>query len=68
MHSNNRFFIIKSYTDEDVHKAIKYSIWSSNAKGNEILDQAWLEVESFRKENPKEEAEVYLLFSVNKSK
>jgi hypothetical protein len=50
--SNNRFFIIKSYSDEDVHKAIKYSIWSSTSKGNSILDEAYMEVQDFRKAYP----------------
>jgi hypothetical protein len=30
----SRYFIIKSYTEDDVHKAIKYNIWSSTQKGN----------------------------------
>ena len=53
---NGRFFIIKSYTEEDVHKAMKYKIWSSTEKGNNILTKALAS-------HP-----VYLLFSVNKSK
>lgn len=64
----SRFFIIKSYTEEDVHKAIKYKIWSSTVRGNKILDQAFQEVEAFRSQNPQLESEVYLFFSVNKSK
>ena len=66
--SNNRFFIIKSYTEEDVHKAIKYGIWSSTSKGNQVLDEAFIEVDEFRNENKDKNAEVFLFFSVNKSK
>lgn len=55
-----RFFVIKSYTDEDVHKAIKYSVWSSTADGNKKLDAAF---EDAQKNN----SAVYLLFSVNGS-
>lgn len=46
--SFNRFFLIKSYTEEDVHKAIKYGIWSSTQKGNEILDAAYRDIEEVR--------------------
>lgn len=66
--TNNRFFIIKSYTEEDVHKAIKYKIWSSTDRGNKVLDQAYKETEKISRENPDLDAEVYLFFSVNKSK
>ena len=38
------FFIIKSFTEEDVHKAVKYGIWSSTAAGNQILNKAFLDV------------------------
>jgi hypothetical protein len=60
-----------------VHKAIKYFIWSSTERGNKILDQAYLELQELKKSPPilDEEgmralasAEVYLFFSVNKSK
>lgn len=44
-YSFSRFFVIKSYNEEDVHKAIKYFIWSSTERGNKILDQAYNEVE-----------------------
>lgn len=66
--TNNKFFIIKSYTEEDVHKAVKYGIWSSTAAGNKVLDAAFCELEEFKKENADQEADVYLFFSVNKSK
>lgn len=66
--SFSKFFIIKSYTEEDVHKAIKYKIWSSTDRGNKILDSALAGVNKLKEENPNLEAEVYLFFSVNKSK
>ena len=44
----SRFFIIKSFTEEDVHKAIKYQVWSSTANGNRILDQAFNDVQDSR--------------------
>lgn len=74
----SRFFIIKSYTEEDVHKAIKYQLWSSTARGNEILDEAFADLVELKNKkggghDPEtrqaiSEAQVYLLFSVNKSK
>ena len=63
--SYSRFFVIKSYTEEDVHKAIKYKIWSSTENGNRILDEAYQEVQALRSQL---ESDIYLLFSVNQSK
>lgn len=60
--SYSRFFIIKSYTEEDVHKAIKYKIWSSTENGNRILDEAYQEVQALRSQLA---SDIYLFFSVN---
>ncbi|XP_018612268.2 YTH domain-containing family protein 1 [Scleropages formosus] len=54
-----RVFIIKSYSEDDIHRSIKYSIWCSTEHGNKRLDAA------FRAMNGK--GPVYLLFSVNGS-
>ncbi|XP_041701767.1 YTH domain-containing family protein 1-like isoform X2 [Coregonus clupeaformis] len=56
---NGRVFIIKSYSEDDIHRSIKYSIWCSTEHGNKRLDSA------FRAISPK--GPVYLLFSVNGS-
>ncbi|XP_056445775.1 YTH domain-containing family protein 1-like isoform X1 [Gadus chalcogrammus] len=56
---NGRVFIIKSYSEDDIHRSIKYSIWCSTEHGNKRLDGA------FRNLNAK--GPVYLLFSVNGS-
>ncbi|KAM8946885.1 YTH domain-containing family protein 1 isoform 2-T2 [Pelodytes ibericus] len=56
---NGRVFIIKSYSEDDIHRSIKYSIWCSTEHGNKRLDSA------FRSMNAK--GPVYLLFSVNGS-
>ncbi|XP_062247892.1 YTH domain-containing family protein 1-like isoform X1 [Platichthys flesus] len=56
---NGRVFIIKSYSEDDIHRSIKYSIWCSTEHGNKRLDSA------FRAMNAK--GPVYLLFSVNGS-
>jgi len=74
----SRFFIIKSYTEEDVHKGIKYQLWSSTERGNKVLDDAFRDLQALKSKKDLDadlevqqaiaEAQVYLLFSVNKSK
>ncbi|KAF9032144.1 YTH-domain-containing protein [Hymenopellis radicata] len=54
-----RFFVIKSYTEDDVHKSLKYEIWSSTDPGNKRLDKAFKEVAG--------RGPIYLFFSVNAS-
>ncbi|KAH9512618.1 YTH domain-containing protein 1 [Bulinus truncatus] len=54
-----RFFIIKSYSEDDIHRSIKYNIWCSTDHGNKRLDQAFREREG--------KGPVYLIYSVNGS-
>lgn len=54
-----RFFIIKSYSEDDIHRSIKYSIWCSTDHGNKRLDQAFKERDN--------KGPIYLFFSVNGS-
>ncbi|XVF57334.1 hypothetical protein PTKIN_Ptkin06aG0196700 [Pterospermum kingtungense] len=61
-YSDAKFFVIKSYSEDDVHKSIKYSVWASTANGNKKLDAAFHEA----KEKP-DGCPVFLLFSVNTS-
>ncbi|XP_048520579.1 YTH domain-containing family protein 2 isoform X1 [Dendroctonus ponderosae] len=56
---NARFFVIKSYSEDDIHRSIKYDIWCSTEHGNKRLDQAYREREG--------NGCVYLFFSVNGS-
>ncbi|XP_033856816.3 YTH domain-containing family protein 3-like isoform X1 [Acipenser ruthenus] len=56
---NGRVFIIKSYSEDDIHRSIKYSIWCSTEHGNKRLDAAY---RSLGNKGP-----LYLLFSVNGS-
>uniref|UniRef100_A0A3Q3W6N3 YTH domain-containing family protein n=1 Tax=Mola mola TaxID=94237 RepID=A0A3Q3W6N3_MOLML len=56
---NGRVFIIKSYSEDDIHRSIKYSIWCSTEHGNKRLDGAY---RSLGNKGP-----LYLLFSVNGS-
>ncbi len=55
-----KFFIIKSFSEEDIHKSIKYGVWSSSKKGNTTLSNA------FNKTKEKGSF-VYLFFSCNGS-
>jgi len=57
---NSKFFIIKSFNEEDVHKAIKYSLWSSTKVGNQTLNEAFIETKD-------KGGHVYLFFSCNGS-
>jgi hypothetical protein len=36
-----RFFVIKSYSEDDIHRSIKYGIWCSTEHGNKRLDEAF---------------------------
>lgn len=53
----SRFFVIKSYTPDDVHKSIKYGVWASTEQGNKRLDEAYQE----------SQVPLHLLFSINSS-
>ncbi|KAL5710779.1 YT521-B-like domain [Ranunculus cassubicifolius] len=59
VYENAKFFIIKSYSEEDVHKSIKYDVWSSTPNGNEKLNQAYQEKAP--------SCPMFLFFSVNGS-
>ncbi|KAJ6393154.1 hypothetical protein OIU77_022604 [Salix suchowensis] len=38
-----KFFVIKSYSEDNVHKSIKYGVWASTPNGNKKLDAAYRE-------------------------
>ena len=54
------FYVIKSFSEEDVHKSIKYGVWSSSKNGNQTLTN------SFNLAKGKG-GNVYLFFSCNGS-
>ena len=60
MNENSQYFIIKSFNEEDVHKAIKYSLWSSTKHGNKTLNDSFLSTKE-------KGGSVYLFFSCNGS-
>ena len=41
LNSNSKFFVIKSFSEEDVHKSIKYGVWSSSKNGNLTLNNGF---------------------------
>ncbi|CAM6103055.1 unnamed protein product [Calypogeia fissa] len=57
-----KFFVIKSYSEDDVHKSIKYNVWASTPNGNKRLDGAYQDAHS--KAGP---CPVFFFFSVNAS-
>ncbi|XP_027344597.1 YTH domain-containing protein ECT4 isoform X1 [Abrus precatorius] len=57
-----KFFVIKSYSEDNVHKSIKYGVWASTPNGNRKLDAA------YRQAMEKHDAcPIFLFFSVNAS-
>ncbi|KAL1214229.1 YTH domain-containing protein ECT2 [Cardamine amara subsp. amara] len=62
-----KFFVIKSYSEDDVHKSIKYSVWSSTVNGNKKLDAAYRDAETKTLEDGKKRP-IFLFFSVNASR
>ncbi|KAL5732058.1 YTH domain-containing protein [Ranunculus cassubicifolius] len=60
------FFVIKSYSEDDIHKSIKYNVWASTPNGNKRLDSAYQEAQE--KVNQKgSKCPIFLFFSVNAS-
>nr|XP_009411291.1 PREDICTED: uncharacterized protein LOC103993077 isoform X1 [Musa acuminata subsp. malaccensis] len=61
-HSDARFFVIKSYSEDDIHKSIKYNVWTSTPNGNKKLDGGYQEAQEKDGGCP-----VFLFYSVNAS-
>ena len=57
---NARYFIIKSYSEDDIHRSVKYSVWCSTKHGNERLDEAYRQQQATN-------GKIFLFFSVNGS-
>ncbi|XP_011078177.1 YTH domain-containing family protein 2 isoform X2 [Sesamum indicum] len=57
-----KFFVIKSFSEDNIHRSIKYSIWASTPLGNRKLDAAYREAKEMKDICP-----VFLFFSVNAS-
>ncbi|XP_059280852.1 YTH domain-containing protein ECT3 isoform X2 [Lycium ferocissimum] len=63
---NAKFFVIKSYSEDDVHKSIKYNVWSSTPNGNKKLNSAFEDAQRVPAGDPRG-CPVFLFFSVNAS-
>ncbi|KAL1549644.1 YT521-B-like domain containing protein [Salvia divinorum] len=66
VYDSAKFFVIKSYSEDDIHKCIKYDVWSSTPNGNKKLDAAFREADAKTTEADKK-CPVFLFFSVNGS-
>ncbi|CAL1385596.1 unnamed protein product [Linum trigynum] len=66
VYESAKFYIIKSYSEDDIHKSIKYNVWSSTPNGNKKLDAAFRDSEEKSSESGKK-CPVFLFFSVNGS-
>ncbi|XP_020100180.1 YTH domain-containing family protein 3-like isoform X2 [Ananas comosus] len=56
------FFVIKSFSEDNIHKSIKYGVWASTPSGNKKLDSAYHGAKERGDPCP-----VFLYFSVNAS-
>eukprot|EP01018_Ginkgo_biloba_P026777 Gb_38284 [translate_table: standard] len=61
-YTDAKFFIIKSYSEDNIHKSIKYGVWASTQNGNKKLDAAYREAQEKTGSCP-----IFLFFSVNAS-
>eukprot|EP01084_Bolivina_argentea_P285499 489606_1 len=46
-----KFYVIKSFGEDDVHKSIKYNLWCSTERGNRKLDEAFNESKRINNNN-----------------
>ncbi|GAA0160504.1 RNA metabolism protein [Lithospermum erythrorhizon] len=65
-YDNAKFYVIKSYSEDDIHKCIKYDVWSSTRNGNKKLDAAFRDADAKSSESGAK-CPVFLFFSVNGS-
>lgn len=61
-----KFYVIKSYSEDDIHKSVKYDVWSSTPNGNKKLESAFRNAEGKASETGTK-CPVFLFFSVNGS-
>lgn len=63
VYDSAKFYVIKSYSEDDIHKCIKYDVWSSTPNGNKKLDTAFRDADAKTRESGKK-CPVFLFFSV----
>lgn len=59
-----KFFVIKSYSEDDVHKSIKYNVWSSTPNGNKKLENAYEDAQRIAL-GKRRGCPIFLFFSVS---
>lgn len=59
-----KFYVIKSYSEDDIHKCIKYDVWSSTPNGNKKLDATFNEAEA-KADETGTRCPIFLFFSVS---
>lgn len=64
-YANAKFFVIKSYSEDDVHKSIKYNVWSSTPNGNKKLNAAYEDAKRIAAGDSRG-CPIFLFFSVSK--
>jgi hypothetical protein len=57
------FFVIKSYSEDDIHKSIKYNVWASTPNGNKRLDSVYQDAQE-RMVEKGSKCPIFLFFSV----
>lgn len=62
-YENAKFYVIKSIGEDDVHKSIKYNIWSSTNHSNRIIDGVFHETQDDTSEADTV-CPIFLFFSV----
>lgn len=65
-YADAKFFVIKSYSEDDVHKSIKYNVWSSTQHGNKKLNNAYEDAQRIAAGKPRG-CPIFLFFSVSLS-
>ena len=59
-----KFYVIKSFNEDDIHKSIKYDVWTSTSYGNKKLNAAFLDAEA-KLIQTGTKCPVFLFFSVS---
>ncbi|MED6143141.1 YTH domain-containing protein, variant 2 [Stylosanthes scabra] len=62
-----KFYVIKSFNEDDVHKSIKYDVWTSTSYGNKKLNDAFHCAEA-KSMQTGTKCPIFLFFSVNTSR
>lgn len=59
-----KFYMIKSFNEDDIHKGIKYDVWTSTPNGNKKLNAAFHDTEANLRQTGTK-CPVFLFFSVS---